>query len=362
MPVYLSALQTVVPQFRYSQSDILSFMLKCAPDDTLIKRSLTSIYHHSGIGYRHSVLADFDHEQAGLFDSVSAPTTASRMGLYTPKAKELSGMLVNQIANALEYENRNLAEITHLVWVSCTGLISPGLETVTAQDTRFAPNVQTTAFNFLGCHGFFHALRFARNAVQADAKAKVLIICLELCTLHFQNRWHTDQILANAIFGDGAAGLVVSSEPMTQKALEIKGQKQFQFPDSAEAMAWSVGDSGFDMRLSQDLPNSLEQIANQTVESALMAFGHHRNEILYWLFHPGGKRILDRLQAALNLLPDDLAASRKALEMVGNVSSASILFALEAFFDLNQPKPDPEIGIMLGVGPGLVLETALFRF
>lgn len=361
MSAFLSSLATAVPRHRYRQSDILLFMQAKAPEDLRVKRSLASVYQHSGIGYRHSVLPDFDLGHPGIFDGAAMPSTQNRMALYTRQAAALGHSVITQVAERLAEAGKDLGHITHLVWVSCTGLTSPGLETAMARQFPFKKGMQTTAFNFLGCHGFFHALRYARAMVEAQANANVLIVCVELCTLHFQARWHTDQILANALFADGGAGVVVSARPLGQNGVEIIGQSQAHLPDSETLMMWNLGDTGFDMRLSQDLPQNLERSVNEVIANALLTQKMTRDEIVFWLFHPGGKRILDRLEAALALNPGHLTASRKALEMVGNVSSATILFALKAFLDQTQPQASSQNGIMLGIGPGLVLETAFFR-
>lgn len=361
MPVFLSGVSTALPQYAYSQLAILEFMLQNAPEDSLVKRSLSAIYHHSGIQNRYSVLADFKAGNGDFFSRPMPPSTKERMLVYSNEAFELGKQVIDRIAKNMEKEDQSISSITHLVWVSCTGMVSPGVETMLLQSFNFQKNIQTTAFNFLGCHGFFHALRYADGVVKGNAKARVLIVCGELCTLHFQPLWHTDQLLANAIFGDAAAGLVVTSAPFGANSVEIMQQSQAYFHEKADAMSWNLGETGFDMRLSQDLPTHLEHVARQALDTLLELTAYSKEEVRHWLFHPGGKRILDRLEQTMELQSSDLKASRKALEMVGNVSSASVLFVLEQFFK-NNPEPKNQPGVLLGVGPGLALETALFHY
>ena len=336
-------------------------MQENSPNDSLIRRSLSSIYQHSGISNRYSVLPDFEIGAGNFFSRPELPSTKERMQMYSNQALELGRNVLAQLGEKLEKERDSLRSITHLVWVSCTGMVSPGIETRLLQEFDFGPDIQTTAFNFLGCHGFFHGLRYAAALVNANPEARVIIVCAELCTLHFQPKWHTDQLLANAIFGDAAAGLLVSSVPFGQNPIQILRQSQSYFHEIGDAMTWNLGESGFDMRLSQDLPRHLEGVVHQALDSIFQLEEVTKNEIKSWLFHPGGKRILDRLGQTLELQAADLKPSRKALEMVGNVSSASILFVAEQFLKL-YPQPQNQLGVMLGIGPGLALETALFHY
>ncbi len=329
-------------------------MLAAAPDDTRVRRSLSAIYSSSGIDTRHSVLPDFGQPGAGpFFDRNTIPDTATRMERYVSEAEKLTGSLLK---NA-EKQGFKPESISHLIWVSCTGLTAPGMETRLLRGFGFSQNIQTTAFNFLGCHGFFHAMRHARALVAENEENQVLIVCAELCTLHFQPRWDADHLLANAIFGDGAALAVVSAHP-GPKAIKIKTQSQSFFHQASDDMTWNIGPYGFEMRLSQDLPHQVEIALEKTIEKLLEKAGCSFRELEHFVLHPGGKRILDKAEEALGLPHFKLSDSRRALQLFGNVSSASILFALEQFL---QDRPESGLGLMLGLGPGLCLETALFE-
>ncbi len=356
MEVFLHSVATALPAYAYRQGDILNYMLAAAPDDTRVRRSLSAIYSSSGIDTRHSVLPDFGQPGAGpFFDRNTIPDTATRMERYVSEAEKLTGSLLK---NA-EKQGFEPESISHLIWVSCTGLTAPGMETRLLKHFGFSQNIQTTAFNFLGCHGFFHAMRHARALVAENEENQVLIVCAELCTLHFQPKWDADHLLANAIFGDGAAMAVVSAHPRPQ-SIRIKTQSQSFFHQASDDMTWNIGAHGFDMRLSQELPHQVEAAMEKTIEKLLEKAGFQFHELVHFVIHPGGKRILDKAEEALSLPQHKLAASRMALQLFGNVSSASILFALEQFLR-SHPGPVSGAGLMLGVGPGLCLETALFE-
>jgi len=361
MQSYLSFLQILTPSFSYPQGDICNFMLGNSPDDKWIRRSLTSVYQNSGIENRYSVLEDFNEGQGDFFNNKEIPTTSSRMNTYAIEARKLGLELVKMVEEKMTQCHSSLKEITHLVWVSCTGQTAPGMETVMVHNFRFSDQIQATAFNFLGCHGFFHGLRFAKSVVESNPKAKVLVMCVELCTLHFQPKWDIDHILANGIFGDGAASIVVSAEKLEKNSIEIKNQSQSYFHFAAEDMAWSLGETGFEMKLSQELPQSVESSIQHALDQLFKSSGLNNESIQHWILHPGGKRILDKVQEVLSLHPGQLKYSRKALETVGNVSSASVLFALQHFLSQN-PNPKGEQGVLLGIGPGLSIESAQFVY
>jgi len=361
MPAFLSFLTTETAPFSYLQTEIQDFMLDHAPTDTRTRRSLLSVYQHSGIKTRNSVLPDFKEGSGNFFNSTSSPPTSTRMLTYAAEAKKMAFQLLENMQLKLESENDNIQNITHLVWVSCTGQLAPGMEVELIHQFKFSKEIQATAFNFLGCHGFFHALRYAKGIAESQHNAKILIVCLEICTLHFQPKWDIDHILANAIFGDGAAGVVVSQQKLEEKSVEIAHQSQAYFHFAADDMAWHIGETGFEMKLTQELPNSVETSVQQALDRLFKVSSLNFEKINNWIIHPGGKRILDKIQEVLGLHAAQTQYSRRALERVGNVSSASVLFALEQFLQSN-PKPENQYGVLMGIGPGLTIESASFVY
>ena len=361
MPAFLSFLTTETAPFSYPQTEIQDFMSENSPTDTWTRRSILSVYQHSGIKTRFSVLPDFKEGSGNFFNRNSTPTTSSRMLTYATEAKKMASRVVENIQLKLELTNSNLQNITHLVWVSCTGQMAPGMEVELVHQFKFSQEIQATAFNFLGCHGFFHALRFAKGIAESQPKAKILIVCLELCTLHFQPKWDIDHILANAIFGDGAAGVIVSKEKLEENSIEVTHQSQAYFHFAADNMAWNIGETGFEMKLTQELPNSVESSIQHALEGLFKISRLEIDKISNWILHPGGKRILDKIQEVLGIHQAQTQYSRKALERVGNVSSASVLFALEQFLQSN-PKPENKAGVLMGIGPGLTIESASFVY
>ncbi len=322
------------------------------------ERKVKAVYKESGIDFRHSVLNSF-HDRS-LNRDVDRSSTRQRMEVYASEALKTGLQLMERLqTETLSDKAIHMSQITHLIWVSCTGMTAPGLETEILRRFPFQPFIQVTAFNFMGCHGFFHALRFASAVVQSDQNAVVLVLCVELCTLHFKTNSTEDQILANSLFGDGgAATLIFGCRPPGQ-SVEVKKQVQKYVHSSADQMAWQIGEHGFDMRLSRKLPLSVSSHILSALEM-LWDASFQADSLNTWILHPGGKRILDLLQTALQIPDIGMKPSREVLRMVGNVSSASVLFALRQFLETNAESSGN--GLLLGIGPGLAIESAVFVY
>lgn len=352
-PVFIGKPSLAVPGYCFTQAEVLRFMQSQAGESSAVSRKLRAVYRESGIARRYSVLPSFG-QNSGEADGIAGLSTPERMRLYESGALALG---LQALENWTQ-ENASFCrpqEVTHLVWVSCTGLLAPGMETLVRQNPGFGPHLQTTAFNFMGCHGFFHAFRFAAAQVRAEPRSRVLVICTELCTLHFQDNDSDDRILANSLFGDGAAAVLIGGESEAGRP-GILALEQIQHYEREEAsqMAWMLGTHGFGMKLSRNLPDAVSRLVPGM---ANRLFPEERLPAdLHWIVHPGGKRILDHLSPLCG--ENGLRFSREALRNVGNVSSAGILFALREF--LSAPLQNEKPGILLGVGPGLALEAVSF--
>jgi predicted naringenin-chalcone synthase len=352
-PVFIGKPSVAVPGYCFTQAEVLRFMQSQAAEGSVSSRKLLAVYRDSGIDRRYSVLPAFG-QNSGNRAGISGLSTPDRMRHYEAEALRL-GLRVLETWNKENAGFCSQGDITHLVWVSCTGLLAPGMETLIRQNPGFSPHLQTTAINFMGCHGFFHALRFAAAQVRAEPRSRVLVVCTELCTLHFQDNDSDDRILANSLFGDGAAAVLIGGEPEAGRP-GILALEQIQHYEREEAsqMAWMLGTHGFGMKLSRKLPDAVSRLVPGMVDRLFPEKQPRKG--LHWIIHPGGKRILDQLSPLCG--ENVLRCSREALRNVGNVSSASILFALREFLSVHMQQGEP--GILLGVGPGLALEAVSF--
>jgi predicted naringenin-chalcone synthase len=245
-----------------------------------------------------------------------------------------------------------LAGLTHLVPVTCTGFAAPGIDLALMRRFDLPQDVERTQIGFMGCNAAFNGLKLARHVVRSDPRARVLVVNVELCTLHFQPPRGVDEALTFLLFADGAAASLVTAEP---RGLALDRFAQTILPDTADEITWRVGDRGFDMHLSGDVPRHIAR--HLPAHVAALVGQTPLDDIPLWAVHPGGRSVLDAVQGALGLGEDAMAASRAVLRERGNMSSATTPFVLRRLMDA--PGAGRR-GVALGFGPGLGVESLAF--
>lgn len=361
------AIGTAVPPHAYPQDYALSRM-KGWLRDTTLQRMAHRVYRQSGIERRYSVLPDFLPDATPtLFhtegsDSLSEPTTGQRNQVY---AREYPALALEAAQNALRLAPWLAPlDITHVITASCTGFCNPGPDLYLAHALALAPSVERYHLGFMGCYAAFPALRMADQFCHANPRAVVLVVCVELCTLHLQVRPTPDSLLANALFADGAAAALVSARPPPpgQRALALDQFATRVIPETESAMAWTIGDRGFDMLLSSYVPRILGLHARDLLEEVLQASPVTLNDLAGWAIHPGGKAILSTIESHMGWPQQDgpLALSHRVLRDYGNMSSPTILFVLQALLAESPLPSGAPLGVM-AFGPGLTVELGVFR-
>lgn len=358
--VWLHQPQTVVPTYSYQQQEVGAQMLEWTLDPR-DKRLVRMLYRHSGIDTRHSVIADWgDSFFAVAEDSTPIqPSTEERNNIYTREASVLATDLGRKVLN--RSDNFSAKDITHVVTASCTGFFNPGIDYILCRELGLGANTQRYHLGFMGCYAAFPALNMATQFCRADPDAVVLVMCLELCSLHLQLNGSEDSLLANSLFADGAAAALVAACPATNgRSCRIMDFHSALITAGENAMAWSIGNNGFDISLSSYVPKIIGAgIADLT---APLLERHHLGiaDVHTWAVHPGGKSIIDKVAEGLQLSPDKVAASRDILRRYGNMSSATILFVLHDILAADKVDHPQLIGAM-AFGPGLTAEIALLQ-
>ena len=339
------------------QAEIARFMQLAHQLDGQERRKLDFLYRKSGIDSRHSVLDDFQKEEVSDFTFFPKnkelnpfPGTAARMQVFEEKGPELAEQAVRSALQQAELEANSL---THLILISCTGMVAPGLELDLMRRLDIPSSVERYCIHFMGCYAAFTGLRLADQLVKANPKARVLVVSVELCTLHFQKEYNEDNLLANSLFGDGAAAAVVMQ---SEKGLQIKNYFSEVLWEGEKDMAWKIGDFGFEMRLSQYIPSLLNQGIRRLRDLFEAKFNF--SKVRHVAIHPGGKQILIQVQEAFGLSPEVNRHALEVLRTCGNMSSASILFVLERMLQDSSIQGDI---LALGFGPGLTLETTHYE-
>ena len=348
MPLSVIGLGTAVPQGRLSQAEALALAPQMHAASPSQQRLLQRIYQRSGVTHRHCIPP-----------SVSPnPTTAERMRRYQPAALDLA-----QRASRLAIEDAGIeaSAITHLITVSCTGFGAPGFDLALIASLPLSMDVARTHVGFMGCHGAFNGLRVARAFVEADPSACVLLCAVELCSLHLQEGWNPDHIVANSLFADGAGAVVAvgsaggGSGSSRNRGMQLVSSASTVLPGSEELMGWIIGDHGFSMVLSPQVPSRIAANLTPWLECWLATQGLALPQVETWAVHPGGPRILRAVLKSARLEPAQIDLSADVLRQFGNMSSATILFILERLRATAGRGPC----LALGFGPGLTVEAAL---
>lgn len=349
------SIETAVPDFRHPQSGIMQFMQKAFALDAVESRKLAFLYRQSQIDTRHSVIEDFGkQEEDWQFVPASEkepPSLEERMQLYEKHALPLSLKAAQRCIEGYITPS----QITHLISVSCTGMSAPGLDLQLTEALQLSPNVFRTSVNFMGCYAAIHALKLAKMICDTTEDANVLIVCTELCTIHFQQQYTLDNASSSLLFADGCAAVLVSNAISVERPLQLKNFfSEVAYKGKCD-MTWELGRHGFLMTLSAFVPQLIQEDIALLVQNALKKNNLANSDITHWCIHPGGRKILDVIQDQLGLTNEDLVYSRKVLAEYGNMSSPTILFVLREMLKQNTTEPMNVFGVAFG--PGLTMET-----
>lgn len=335
-------------------------------------RLLPALYRRTGVRTRGSVVVEHCDERSlrqAFFPpwrggDDRGPTTAARGARYASDAVPLA---LRACRAALSDAACPESEITHLVTVSCTGFVAPGVDVAIIKQLGLAAAVQRTHVGFMGCQGALNGLRVAHALTRNAPDARVLLCAIELCSLHYRYGWDPDRLVANALFADGAAAAVIgphsaAARPRRPTAApadtpwRLRANGACLFPDSEAEMTWAIGDHGFEMTLSARVPDLIQRHLRPWLETWLSTHDLPLPGIQSWAIHPGGPRIVDSVAAALGLPESLTRASTGVLAEFGNMSSPTILFILQRLRQRAAPAPC----VAIAFGPGLTAEAALF--
>lgn len=367
MSVNILGIGTACPPNRFSQAEILQFMASAHQLSGKPADRLKALYRASGIKFRHSVLSDYGKRPENFEfypkSEVLAPfpSITHRMQRYRKEAVPLCLAAVRNLEMVAQLPEAWEQTVTHLVTVSCTGMYAPGIDLDLIGALQLSASTQRTAINFMGCYGAFNALKVADAVCRADPSAKVLVVCVELCTLHFQNKNDGDNLLANALFADGAAAVLLSAQKNSRPSLSMLGFHCGIEPTGAEDMAWTIGDFGFEMKLSSYVPDLIKANIRRLAGDLLKKYGFEEHFPDYYAIHPGGKRILEAVEEALSISKAKNTAAYDVLREYGNMSSPTVLFVLQRLMRSFGPSDHGKKVLSFAFGPGLTLESMLLE-
>ena len=363
MTVAITALGTAVPGFKSSQEQVVELMSGQFNLGPVEKRRLRMAYMSAGIHTRHSVLEDFVR-LTGPFSffpndpDAPFPSTEDRMDIYKAEARPLAAKAILNCFAGREIQNEG---ITHIITVSCTGMYAPGLDIDIIRDFSLSTNIHRTTINFMGCYGAFAGLKMAHAICKAESSAKVLLVSVELCSIHFQKSNSVDNLIASAVFADGASAVLVESHPSTAKYIAIDQFYCDIIPQSTQEMAWEIGNQGFNIVLSSYVPKLIESGMDSFAEKLFAQSPLSIENMDYFAIHAGSKKILESAERALKMDPRLNQHSHAILQEYGNMSSATILFILKSIWETVTEKEDKANIFSCAFGPGLTVESMLLK-
>lgn len=351
--VYVNRIATAVPE-----NEVHRFFLRYAASmlqDNDGKRAVFNrMVNTIGIEARFSCFVpatnpkgrsvDFD----GAFPRGGFPGVTKRMELFAVAAPMLAKRAVEEL---LASEDRS--QLTHLIVTTCTGFSAPGIDLELVAMCGLPISIERTIIGFMGCYAAINALKLSRHIVRSDPKARVLIVNIELCTLHLNETEQLEKLVSFCLWGDGCAATLVSAEPM---GLSLESFHAVVAREARELMSWNIHDEGFEMVLSGKVPAAIHGMLIEHGDTILG--GRPTGAVDLWAVHPGGRSVLDSVERALQLPPAALAVSREVLLRNGNMSSATVMFVLAQML---QQGAAAELGCAMAFGPGLTAETMLFR-
>ena len=308
----------------------------------------------AGIAHRYStfqpgVPGAMNVDAEGFYRRGAFPSTAARMARYETDAVTLAVQAVKELGTGP-------GGVTHLVVASCTGFTAPGLDQLIAERLGLGGSLERTLVGFMGCYAAVPGLRAAHHIVRSNPDARVLVVNLELCSLHLQETSDLERVLSFLLFGDGATAALVTAEA---HGIALHDFHASTIPGTQDLITWRIGDQGFDMHLSGKVPAriaaALRHEADRNDAGGFLR-GQDIAGVAHWAVHAGGRTVLDAVEAGLRLPSDALRHSRSVLHDVGNVSSATLMFVLARTLAEGAAGP----GIAMAFGPGLCAET--FRF
>jgi predicted naringenin-chalcone synthase len=349
---HINKIATAVPPYDVHQA-FIAFGRSLLDGDPRRQTLFDRMIERAEIDHRYSHLCpDGVADRGGIvatdfYMRKSFPSTGARMKVFEEQAPLLAQAAIDRLDIGAER-----SRLTHIIITCCTGFSAPGLDLEIMSRCGLPGSIERSIVGFMGCYAAINGLKLARHIVRSEPKARVLTLNLELCSLHLKETSNLDEILSFLIFADGCAASIVSADPV---GLAMDSFRAVLVPNTRELITWNIGDNGFDMFLSGQVPGTIQEALRGSADEILD--GAAISDIDLWAVHPGGRSVLDAVERAFALKPATLAPSRRVLRAFGNMSSATVMFVLQAMLRASAGTR----GCAMSFGPGLIAETMLFH-
>nr|AAP37051.1 chalcone synthase [Lupinus luteus] len=369
-PSTIMAIGTATPSNCVDQSTYPDFYFRVTNREhkAELKEKLKRMCEKSMIKKRYMHLTEDILKENPSICAYMAPSLDARQDMVVVEVPRL-GKKLNQAIK--EWANHKIKAITHLIFCTTSGVDMPGADYQLTKLLGLRPYVKRYMMYQQGCFAGGTVLRLAKDLAENNKGARVLVVCSEITAVTFRgpSETHLDSLVGQALFGDGAAALIVGSDPLPEieKLIELVWTAQTILPDSEGAIDGHLREVGLTFHLLKDVPGLISKNIEKALVEAFQPLGISDYNSIFWIAHPGGPAILDQVELKLGLKPEKMRATRHVLSEYGNMSSACVLFIMDEMRNksaqdgLKTTGEGLEWGVLFGFGPGLTVETVVLH-
>nr|CAP20329.1 chalcone synthase [Gerbera hybrid cultivar] len=365
------AIGTAVPPYCFYQADYPDYYFRVTKSEHMVdlREKFKRVCEKTAIKKRYLVLTEDYLEKNPNMGEFMAPSFNARQDLVVPEVPKLGK---EAAIKAIDEWGHSKSKITHPIFCTTAGVDMPGADYQLTKLLGLSPSVKRYMMYQQGCAAGGMVLRLAKDLAENNKDSRVLVICSEITTIIFRgpDEQHIDSLVGQALFGDGAAAIIVGSDPdMTTEhpLFEIVSTYQTILPDTEKAMKLHLREEGLTFQLHRDVPLMVSKNIEDAAMKALSPLGISDYNSLFWMVHPGGRAILDEVELKLNLKKEKLRASRHVLSEYGNLTSACVLFIIDEMRKKSMEDGKKttgeglDWGVLFGFGPGMTVETVLLH-
>lgn len=339
-----------LPKYCRSTDDIIPFVEAWLSDeDERFRRKVIKIFEGAAVDKRYGIM--------NIEEVFTATSFEEKNAIYVREVKKLGKSVLQK---ALQQSNWQADSLDYIITVSCTGIMIPSLDAYLINDLGLKQDVVRLPVTEMGCAAGVSGLIYAQNFLNSNPNKRIALVAVESPTATFQL---TDHSMANmvsaAIFGDGAACVLLSSEK-DAKGPKIIGEEMYHFKDATQMMGFDMTNHGLKMILDPAVPETIANHFPDIVHPFLKRNGSAIEKVDHLIFHPGGRKIVQTVEELFGKLGKNIDDTREVLRAYGNMSSATVLYVLERFLD--KDIKEGEQGLILSFGPGFSAQRVLLEW
>ncbi|TCC86693.1 type III polyketide synthase [Pedobacter hiemivivus] len=350
MSVKIKTVSKLAPQYSRSTAEILPYLDVWLKDqEPRFIKKVKKIFEQAAVDKRYSIMSPEEVFRPSSFEE--------KNNIYIKEGIKLATSCLKQ---ALEKAGWQPQDLDYIITVSCTGIMIPSLDAYLINTLNLRQDIVRLPVTEMGCAAGISGMIYAKNFLKANPGKRAAVIAIESPTATFQlDDFSMVNIVSAAIFGDGAACVLLSSKE-EDEGPEIIGEEMYHFYDSIPMMGFNLTNKGLQMVLDVAVPENIEQHFPDIIHPFLEKYGLRIENIDHLIFHPGGKKIIDTVEALFGKLGKNINETKNILKEYGNMSSATVLYVLDRYME--RPLGSGELGLMLSFGPGFSAQRMLLKW